>query len=55
MAKSQKSQGDQKKYRVSGASQLVIEGQEFNPGDEFVASLEPTYEAQMLMGGHLEL
>jgi hypothetical protein len=48
-----KATGEQKTYRNEGASQLLIEGQEINPGDEFKASLDPLFETQMLGGGHL--
>lgn len=47
--------GDMKKYRNEGASQLVIEGEEINPGTEFMASLSPEFEEQMFAGGHLSL
>lgn len=50
-----KATGSQKRYRNSGVTTLVIEGQEINPDDEFTATLDPDYELQMFMGGHLEL
>jgi len=54
MAKvSKKKLGSHKLYRNEGVSQLLIEGKEINPGQEFEAALDPDYEMQMLMGGHL--
>ena len=55
MATKRKAGGPSKRYRNSGVSTLVIEGVDINPGDEFNASLEPEYEMQMFVGGHLEL
>ena len=48
-----KAGGPLKLYRNEGVSTLVIEGKELHPGDEFRAALEPEFEMQMLMGGHL--
>lgn len=57
MAKSKASRSraghDQKKYRNDGASTIVLEGEELEPGSEFYATLDPTFELQMLQGGHL--
>lgn len=53
MAKGNKKMGAQKLYRNEGVTQLLIEGKEINPGQEFEASLDVDYEMQMLMGGHL--
>lgn len=51
----QKKAGDKKRYRNAGVSQLILEGVEINPGDEFETFLEPHHETQLLMGGHIEL
>lgn len=48
-------QEDKKRYRVSGVKDLLLDGKELFPGDEFEAALPPVYEGQMLAGGHLEL
>lgn len=54
MAKKKPTSGH-KRYRNAGIGQLVIEGNTIEPGDEFVAVLDPVFEGQMFMGGHLEL
>lgn len=50
-----KSSGDKKRYVVSGVTTLLIDGVRLEPGSEFEASLDQTFEEQMLMGGHLEV
>lgn len=50
-----KTKSDQKKYRNEGVTELIIEGVVIRPGDEFTATLEPHFEEQMLVGGHLSL
>lgn len=50
-----KSTKDQKLYRNAGVSTLVFEGQDFEPGSEFRASLDPDQELQLLTGGHIEI
>ena len=47
--------GSQKKYRNAGVSTLEFEGQSLEPGSEFLATLEPHHEQQLLIGGHLEI
>ena len=46
---------DQKLYRNAGVSTLIFEGEEFEPGSEFRATLDPDHELQLLSGGHLEI
>jgi hypothetical protein len=55
MAKKKKVLGDHKLYRNAGISELVFEGQVFEPGSEFRATLPPEQEMQLLAGGHLEV
>lgn len=47
--------GDQKKYRNAGGTDLVFEGVTLHPGDEFLATLDPDHELQLLQGGHIEI
>lgn len=47
--------GDKKLYRNAGVSTLHIGDELIEPGAEFTASLQPEFETQLLMGGHLEL
>lgn len=50
-----KSSRPAKRYRNDGASQLVIDGQEINPGDEFTGQLTPELEMQLTIGGHISI
>lgn len=50
-----KALGDQKTYRNAGVSTLCFEGQDFEPGSEFKATLPPEQEMLLLQGGHLEI
>lgn len=42
-------------YKVTGIQAVVLGGDRHEPGDTFQATLAPTFETQMLMGGHLEI
>ena len=45
----------QKLYRNAGASPLVFEGIQMEPGDEFYVTLDPVHETQLIQGGSLEI